>query len=159
MNKIAKSLVLKLSLAVLVVALDIVTKNIFYGQNLDILPSIIGTRDAVVLNTGGAWGILSGNIWVLIFITAIFLALVVLEEVLWKNTHPLFSVAFGFIVGGAVGNLLDRIFLGGVRDFIYFEFWPSFPTFNLADSFLCVGMILLAIYILFFFKPKGEEKK
>jgi len=153
-NKIYISLIIKISLIVLVVGLDLLTKNIFYREDVTIIPSLIGVRSMSGLNTGGAWGILSENMGLLILITMLFLAGVVAEEIMVKNTDKLFSVAFGFIVGGAIGNFIDRIFLGGVRDFIFFEFFPSFPTFNLADSFLCVGMALLAIYVLFVYKPK-----
>ena len=61
-------------------------------------------------------------------------------------------------MGGAVGNLIDRIFLGGVRDFIYFIFVPNFPTFNVADSFLLIGTILFAIYAIFIYKPQEKDK-
>lgn len=159
-NKIVRSLIVKISLIALVVGLDLLTKNIFYQQNVTIIPGLIGVRSMSGLNTGGAWGILSENLGLLILITVLFLAGVVAEEIIVKNTDKLFSVAFGFIVGGAIGNFIDRIFLGGVRDFIFFEFFGSFPTFNLADSFLCVGMVLLAIYVLFVYKPKeGKNDK
>jgi len=158
-NKIYRSLIIKISLVILVVGLDLLTKNIFYQENLTIIPTLIGVRATSGLNTGGAWGILSENLWLLIIITFVFLAGVVAEEIIVKNTDKLFSVAFAFIVGGAIGNLIDRIFLGGVRDFIFFDFWESFPTFNLADSFLSVGMVLLAVYVLFVYKPKGGKKK
>ncbi|NCB48338.1 MAG: signal peptidase II [Clostridia bacterium] len=155
-NSIFKSLIIKISLIFLAVGLDLLTKNFFYKENVTIIPNVIGVRSMSSLNTGGAWGILSENLGLLILITIIFLAFVVAQEIIVKNTDKLFSVAFGLIVGGAIGNFIDRIFLGGVRDFIFFEFFESFPTFNLADSFLCVGMIILAIYILFFYKPKEK---
>lgn len=157
-NKLYISLLIKISLVALVVGLDLLTKNIFYQENVDIIPGLIGVRSMSSLNTGGAWGIMSNNIWILIIITVIFLAGVVAEEIIVRNANTMFSVAFGFIVGGAIGNFADRIFLGGVRDFIFFEFWQSFPTFNVADSFLCIGMVILAIYILFVYKPKEGKK-
>ena len=77
----------------------------------------------------------------------------------YKPDSKLYSIGLSFVVGGAIGNLVDRIFLGGVRDFIVFEFWREFPTFNVADSFIVVGVILLAIYIIFFSNEKKESKK
>lgn len=156
---ILKSLIIKISLIFVVVGLDILTKVLFYGKSFSVIESLIGVREQIGLNTGGAWGVMSGNMTILIVFTFIFLAGVVVEEFLCKITHPLFSVALSFIVGGAVGNLIDRISLGGVRDFIFFEFWQSFPTFNVADSFLCIGMILLLIFVLFVYQPKQEQTK
>ena len=157
-RSIVISLIIKISLVLVVVGLDLLTKIIFYQKNLTIIPSLIGVRYQSTLNTGGAWGVLSNNMWLLIAITVMFLVGVVLQEIYFKNTDKLFSVALGFIVGGAIGNFADRIFLGGVRDFVFFEFWQSFPTFNVADSFLSIGMVLLAIYVLFVYKPIKERK-
>jgi signal peptidase II len=54
--------------------------------------------------------------------------------------HPLLPVALGFVLGGSVANLLDRVRLGYVTDFLDFERWPAF---NLADTFIVVGVVLL----------------
>ncbi len=154
-----KNYLLKFILIVFIVAIDLVTKNFFYGKDMTFIPSIISFRDAGGLNTGGAWGILGESTWLLIAFTFIFLVLVLILEMKWKNDNLLYSISISFIVGGALGNLVDRIFLGGVRDFLFFEFWVDFPTFNVADSFLCVGVVLLAIFILFVYKEeKGDEK-
>lgn len=157
MTKYQKSLILKISLTALVVVLDLLTKIIFFGKNLTVLPGIIGVRPLSALNTGGAWGILSGSLPLLIAVTLLFLAGAVFAERHFRQTHPLYVFSFAFIVGGALGNLLDRIFLGGVRDFIFFEFWHTFPTFNLADSFLSIGMLILLIFTLFFYKPNEQN--
>ena len=77
----------------------------------------------------------------------------------WKIKTSIYTISISFIVGGAIGNLIDRIFLGGVRDFLYFEFYPSFPTFNVADSFLCIGIVLMLIYIFFFSSKDFKEKE
>ena len=61
------------------------------------------------------------------------------------------------MIGGAVGNLIDRVAFKYVRDFIFLDFFPTFPIFNLADSFLCVGAVMLAIYILFMSGKKSEK--
>ena len=154
-----KNYLLKFFLIVLVIALDLVTKEIFYGQDITFIPQVISCRDVGALNTGGAWGIMGDSPWILVAFTFIFLVLVVVLEMKWKNDNMLYSIALSFVVGGALGNLIDRIFLGGVRDFLFFEFWVDFPTFNVADSFLCVGVVLLAIFILFIDKEaKGESK-
>jgi len=71
-----------------------------------------------------------------------------------------YCIAFGLIVGGALGNMYDRWFFTDhlVRDFIYLDFWPTFPTFNLADSCLCVGVVMLAIFLLFMMEKKHDNK-
>ena len=64
-------------------------------------------------------------------------------------------VAFSFIFGGILGNLCDRLFLGYVRDFLSFKvFGYFFPVFNIGDSLIVIGVILLLIAII-----KGEDKK
>ena len=156
MSKLAKNYLIKIAILSAVVFLDLLTKDLFYHQSFGVLPYLIGVRDAVTLNTGGAWGLFSNFLPALIIFTLLFLGIVVFIEAKWKNTSTLYSLALSFIVGGALGNLIDRLVLGGVRDFIYFPFMPSFPTFNLADSFLCIGMVLLVIYILFVYKTKEK---
>lgn len=154
-----KSYIFKIVLIILVIASDLITKLVLFGVDSPLIPDLIGSRAVTSLNTGGAFGILSNNIWFLIAITVVFLAIIILIEIKWKNSSNLYSFALAFIVGGAIGNLIDRIFLGGVRDFLYFVFYPSFPTFNVADSFLCIGVALMVIYLLFVYKePKKNNK-
>lgn len=141
-----------------VLALDLLTKHLFYGVSQGFIPNLIGFRECE-LNTGGAWSFLSGNVVLLTIITLIFVICAVVFDIFFKCKSKLYSVSFAFILGGALGNLIDRLFLGGVRDFIFFEFMPNFPTFNVADSFLCVGFILLCIFVLFFYKKEENLNK
>lgn len=157
MKSFWKPFILKLISIFAVIALDLFTKHIFYGVNQDFLPYIIGFRQAD-LNTGGAWSILSDKTWLLTVLTIVFIISVFIFDFCFKNKSKLYSISFAFIVGGAIGNLIDRLLLGGVRDFLFFEFAPNFPTFNVADSFLCIGMILLAYFIIFIYKTDDEKK-
>ena len=68
------------------------------------------------------------------------------------------DLAVAVIIGGAFGNLIDRIFFGFVRDFLKFEFF-EFPIFNLADSFLVVGVIMFCVFVLFFSPPQQTQEK
>ena len=78
----------------------------------------------------------------------------------------LMAISFAFVIGGAIGNLIDRIALGFVRDFICTEF-ISFPVFNVADAFVTCGAILLGVLLIFTKKGHafynslfdGKEKK
>ena len=61
----------------------------------------------------------------------------------------LLKLSLMFIIGGAIGNMIDRVFLGYVRDMIEFTF-VKFAVFNVADSFVTIGAVLLGIYLLFY---------
>jgi signal peptidase II len=71
----------------------------------------------------------------------------------------LVQIALGLVLGGAIGNVFDRVAFGYVRDFILVYYWPGkdWPAFNVADSGICVGAIYLAVYATFF-APKDEGK-
>ena len=154
-----KSVFLKLGLILTVIAVDLITKLLLFDKDLTLIPFFVSSRSMHgQLNTGAAWGIMGDNTIFLIFFTIVFLVVFAFIDFKWKIQNKLYSVAISFIIGGALGNMIDRIFLGGVRDFLFFEFYPDFPTFNMADSFLCVGMLLLIIYI-FFFASKDFNKQ
>lgn len=149
---------LKILIVFVVIGLDLLTKEIFYGTDYKILPYLIGVRSVSGLNTGGAFSMLSDSTWLLIVVSVIFVVIIAIFDMINKIQSKTYGIAIAFIVGGAIGNFIDRIFLGGVRDFIFFEFWPSFPTFNVADSFLFIGTVLMLIYIIFIYKSKEKEK-
>lgn len=106
-----------------------------------------------VKNTGAVWGIFSGARVIFIVVTVAFLAAVVYFY--WKKQKSLtrFSrIILALIFAGALGNLIDRVALGYVRDMIYFSL-INFPVFNIADSSIVVGAGLLIIDT-FFTKDK-----
>ncbi len=94
-------------------------------------------------NTGAAFGILQGQNFLLIIISLIVLCFIVYYSFRIKKQSEIVKVAFGFLMGGLLGNLADRIFRGFVIDFIDFGFWPSF---NLADTFNTIAVILILIF-------------
>ncbi len=159
-------LIIAIVLSLVVFGVDIGTKYYFDGflgsEPLPFIPGFI--RFIKVHNTGAGYGIFEGKTIFLILLTAlligIFITCYVLKFVKSKTQiSKTLSVAFGFIVGGSLGNLFDRIFLGYVRDFIDFDFM-SFPVFNLADVALCVGIVILIVYFLFIMpKEKPKEEK
>ena len=146
-----------ITIIVFVLVIDLITKHFLFDVNyFNLIPNVISVATNGG-NDGAAWGMLSGKKLTLIIITCIMLVALFIFNYFVKDKNTLYCVSFAFIVGGAIGNLIDRIWLGYVRDFIYLDFMPTFPTFNVADSFLCVGATLMIIYILFF-SSKKEEK-
>ena len=137
----------------LIFALDRISKIwvLSYLQpkvNIDILPFF---KLTYVQNTGAAFGSFQNGNTILIFVSIIILfALIKYRKELF-TLGKLASWGWLFIIGGALGNLYDRIFLGSVVDFINFVVGP---VFNVADSFITVGAIMLALCIL-----KDEYKK
>lgn len=116
--------------------------------NLDVLPFF---KLTYVQNTGAAFGSFQNGNTALIFVSLIVLFILIKYRqeifILGKGA----SYAWLFILGGALGNLYDRIFLSYVVDYFNFIVWP---VFNVADSFITVGVIMLGWYIL-----KDEYKK
>jgi signal peptidase II len=113
-----------------------------------------------IRNTGAAFGILAGSaaafrlpFLVLFSIAAIGFILVMLKRLPEKETGLI--TALSFILGGAIGNLIDRIAYGEVIDFLDF-YWSSYhwPAFNLADSFITVGVLITVYYLV---KAKGDD--
>lgn len=104
-------------------------------------------------NYGAAWGMLENNTYFLIAISII--AIIILIRYSYSfvlNTRN--KIAFSILLGGIAGNLADRLCLGYVRDFLDFKIGTyNFPIFNLADTFIVIGVALLIIAIL-----KGEDK-
>ena len=104
-------------------------------------------------NTGAVWGIMSGKtqfLSIFTFIILLFIIFLYLKIPQEKKYHPLRLITV-FILAGAVGNLIDRVFLGYVVDFIYFEL-INFPLFNIADSYLTVSCIVLFLLAVFYYK-------
>lgn len=99
-----------------------------------------------VNNTGAAFSILLGKKIFLIIITLIIIAIIIYYI---KKNHPknkLETIAFSLLLGGSFGNLIDRITRGYVIDFLDFKILSyNFPIFNLADTFIVAGIILLLI--------------
>lgn len=99
-------------------------------------------------NTGMAWGLLPNARVYFIIVTLILAAFLVFLLVRYRKLLPnLSKVALTVILSGAIGNLIDRIFLGYVRDFIAFDF-IEFPVFNIADCCVTIGAVLLAVSLL-----------
>jgi signal peptidase II len=145
-----------LSISVLVILLDQITKyvantGLVYGEPVPIVPSF---NLALMYNRGAAFSFLSEAAgWQRWFFVAISLTASVLLIAWLRRLNPqqwILAVALSLVLGGAVGNLIDRLWLGYVIDFIqlyYREFY--WPAFNVADSAITVGAVLLVWDALF----------
>ncbi len=150
-----------LGAAALVLALDQITKELVraFLDRGEIWPEDWPVRLHHVTNTGAAFGILKDQTGFLIVTTIIGLAAIYLYYRYPPFDHLVAPIATGMMLGGAVGNLLDRVRLGRVTDFIDFPRWPSF---NVADSSIVVGIVILLIGFALFTerpppKPQGED--
>lgn len=102
-----------------------------------------------VENTGAAWGILDNNRIILICVSVIALLIVNKYINTEVSINKLSIVSYGLLLGGIFGNLLDRIFRGFVIDFLNFNiFGYNFPVFNIADSLIVIGIILMFIEVI-----------
>jgi len=106
-----------------------------------------------VENRGAAFGMLEGKQIFLVLITTIVVVAIAIyyKKLPADSKYKWLKLSFILIISGAIGNLIDRIRLSYVIDYIYFKL-IDFPVFNLADCFVVVGTILLSILILFVYK-------
>lgn len=133
----------------------LVVKNMNVGDSFAVISDFFYMT--YIENRGAAMGILqNGRVFLIIITLLISTALV---YYLYKTEGRVARFSLAMILGGAVGNLLDRIFRGSVIDFLDFRFGSyNFYIFNVADSFVVVGTILLAYYLLFVYKEKAVER-
>lgn len=142
--------------AVLSLFLDQITKvlvGIFFTLNQQMVMIENFFSIHYIENYGAAWSIFNNKVDFLILISLFFLFIIYRYMYSFKYNQRN-NIAFGFLLGGIAGNLIDRVFLGYVRDFVAFKIFSyHYPIFNLADTFIVVGVFLLIIAIL-----KGEDK-
>ena len=99
-----------------------------------------------VRNTGAAWSILDNNTWIVTVISLLIIIGIIYYVYRNRVSKKILKIGYGLILGGAVGNFIDRIVYGYVIDFIDIDiFGWNYPIFNLADMFIVVGVILVMI--------------
>lgn len=148
-----------LLIAALVVVIDQVIK---YFVCLHLKP--IGFTTAIphlldlvyVENRGVAFGMFKDMRWIFVALTSV--VIVVFTVLLIKNysKSKLFSTSAALIIGGGIGNLIDRIFLGYVVDYLQLSFFS--PVCNFADYCITIGTVLLVVYLLFFSDISDDKK-
>ena len=135
------------STALIIILIDQITKfliriNFQLNETFPIIKNIFHLT--YIHNFGAGFGILQQQKWILIFISLIVIGVIFYYFGRIKDKEILLQVLVGFVLGGTIGNLIDRLIYGFVIDFIDIRIWP---IFNVADSFVTIGVIGLIIYL------------
>lgn len=143
---------LSIVLAIVAVVVDQVTKwlvatRMALHSEIEIIPGFFSLQ--YVHNTGAAFGMLRNGRWFFVAVAALAVAGILYYLRQPESRHPLLRVALGLVMGGAVGNMIDRIATGRVVDFLLF-YWRDyyFPNFNVADICVTVGVGLLFVHLM-----------
>ena len=107
-------------------------------------------------NRGAAFSMLADKRWIFIVVTVVIIAAFIWAIFKYKPTNKLLIISSMLIIGGGIGNLIDRIYLGYVVDYIYWSFFT--PVCNFADYCITSGTVLLMIYIIFFTDTVKDKK-
>lgn len=110
-----------------------------------------------VENNGVAFGSFAGNRWIFVVLTTALIAAILIYMFKKKPQSKLFYASVALIVGGGIGNFIDRVLYGYVIDYISLSFFP--PVCNFADYCITVGTVLLMIYVLFFTSTGKKDLK
>lgn len=147
-------------IAAFIIALDqftkwLIVKNMNIGDSIPVIDNVLYITSH--RNKGAAWGILQGQMWLFYAITVVVIVGIVYYIRKAARGNILLGVSLGFMLGGAIGNFIDRVYRKEVVDFIHtYIFNYNFPVFNIADSALVIGVILLMLQML---KEERESKK
>lgn len=152
-------------IALLIIVLDqwtkwLIVKSMHVGESITVIKNFLYITSH--RNRGAAWGILEGQMWFFYVITVAVIIFIVYYLRKAKQEGPLFGVSLALILGGAIGNFIDRVLRQEVVDFINtYIFTYDFPVFNVADSALVIGVALLIIQMFLEerqLKEKANEK-
>ena len=139
-----------LAIIAVTVFLDQITKylTVLYLKPVDTVPII---EDVIHLtyveNTGAAFGMMKDARWLFMTVSSLAIIGILAYMLIRKPTSRLECLSLAFIVGGGIGNMIDRTLLGYVVDMIDFRL-INFAVFNVADSFVCVGAGLMILYLI-----------
>ena len=157
------SYILAFLCGVLLLGADQLTKyyistNFVLGESREFLSGFIDLT--YIHNRGGAWGMLYGRTYILLPITLVIMIICIIFYVKYGKKDRLLLWAITLVMSGGIGNMIDRVFRGGnVVDFLHFEFFPSFPVFNVADCAIVVGAGLLILYFILDAVREEKQKK
>lgn len=158
------AIIISVVLMLVAVILDQVTKyivvdNMFLGESVDVIPGVL--RFTYIQNDGAAFGSLDDARWVFMILSTVAIV-AILGYMFWKKPqNKLLLSALILITGGGIGNMIDRVRLGYVIDFIDFCAFPKIWmwVFNVADTFVCVGAGLLALWMILDTVREFKEQK
>lgn len=157
-----RAFVLLAVIVILVVAIDQLTKylvrsNMALGSSVTVIPGLFDFH--YIVNGGAAFGMFQNATTYFLIIAAIMVAAVIVYLALAKNVGRFETVTLALIAAGAIGNAIDRAFMGGlVTDFIATTFM-DFPIFNVADISITIGCILFIIAFLFVGRKDSDISK
>ena len=115
-----------------------VRKSLNVGESIPVIDNMFYITH--VRNRGAAFGLMPDQHLILFFMTLFIVIIILLFYFLRRPKEVSIQLALGLVLGGAVGNILDRLFVGAVVDFLDFRIWP---VFNIADSAIVIGTIIL----------------
>lgn len=133
-------MVISLILAAVIVGLDQLTKALIYGMEAPIIGDFLKIEST--LNTGASFGMMQDSTVMFIVVTIPVVAAMIYVICSKKYLNKFNKICLGVILGGSVGNLIDRLIFGGVRDFISLKY---FAIFNVADIAITVGVIMFIV--------------
>ena len=161
MTKLTKRKLLCVAIIIVGIALDFISKQIA-ANNMVLHQSIPLWQDVLhitlVHNYGAAFGMMSGSRWIFITVSVAAIISFCSYLVITKSKRPMWLYSLAMMVAGGIGNMIDRIWLGYVVDFIDFTL-IDFAVFNIADSFICVGAGLMMLDLVLDMIETGKEVK
>ncbi len=155
------TLILYYLIAAAVVVIDQVTKRLAVSglSGIETYPLIDGVLHLTyVENTGAAFGMMKDSRWVFMVVSAAAIILLPIVIAVYRKRYPFACVCMAMILGGGIGNMIDRVTLGYVVDFIDFRL-IHFAVFNGADSFVTVGEIMLVVYMILEFIRESKAER
>lgn len=140
-----------LLLSTALVIIDQLTKyltvqNIDLYEIVEVIPNVVSLT--YIRNTGAAFSILEGQMWLFYIVTIVVVAVLLYYMYTEARDNKVLGTLLAVVLAGAIGNFIDRLFLQYVIDMIKLEF-IDFAIFNVADSYLTVGVILLVLYTIY----------
>ncbi len=151
--------VIAILIGILVTAADqlikiFVSGNLKLSGDLELIPGLL--KLTYTENRGVAFGMFKDMRWFFVILTSVMIAAIVFYMFKKRPSGRLFYVCAGLIIGGGIGNLIDRVLYGYVIDYISLSFFP--PICNFADYCITFGVAILVIYILFFSDALKKKK-
>ena len=142
---------LMIILSIVFLIIDVVSKLIV-SNLMNVHDSIVVIKDffyiTYVRNTGAAWSMFAGKTWLLIIVSLVIIGVICFYIYKNKPKTKIEIVGYSLVLGGAIGNFLDRVIYGYVIDFFdFYIFGYNYPIFNVADIFIVIGVLILVICV------------